>query len=74
MDRLMKIKQVREKLLAGGSSIGSWMQIPHPSIAEIMGQAGYDWIAIDMEHGAISHSQLPDLFRALEIGGTLPLV
>ena len=42
MDRLMKIKQVREKLLTGGSSIGSWMQIPHPSIAEIMGQAGYD--------------------------------
>ena len=74
MDRLIKIKQVRQNLLSGGSSIGSWMQIPHPSIAEIMGQAGYDWIAIDMEHGAISHSQLPDLFRALEIGGTLPLV
>ena len=74
MDRLTKIKQVRQKLLTGGISIGSWMQIPHPSIAEIMGQAGYDWIAVDMEHGAISHSQLPDLFRALEIGGTLPLV
>ena len=74
MDRLTKIKQVRQKLLTGGISIGSWMQIPHPSIAEMMGHAGYDWIAVDMEHGAISHSQLPDLFRALEIGGTLPLV
>lgn len=27
-----------------------------------------------MEHGAIGHHQLPDLFRALELGGTLPLV
>ena len=26
-----------------------------------------------MEHGAISHQQLPDLFRALELGNTLPL-
>jgi 2-dehydro-3-deoxyglucarate aldolase len=39
-----------------------------------MGQAGYDWIAVDMEHGAIDAHQLPDLFRALELGGTLPLV
>ena len=60
--------------MGGGSSIGSWMQIPHPSVAEIMGQAGYDWVAVDMEHGSISTSQLPDLFRALELGGTLPLV
>lgn len=50
------------------------MQIPHASVAEIMGQAGYDWVAIDMEHGTIGHHQLPDLFRALELGGTLPLV
>jgi 2-dehydro-3-deoxyglucarate aldolase len=50
------------------------MQIPHPSIAEIMGQSGYDWVAVDMEHGAISAHQLPDLFRALELGNTVPLV
>jgi 2-dehydro-3-deoxyglucarate aldolase len=50
------------------------MQIPHSSIAEIMSQAGFDWIAVDMEHGSISPHQLPDLFRALELGNTLPLV
>ena len=50
------------------------MQISHASVAEIMGQAGYDWVAVDMEHGAVSVHQLPDLFRALELGGTLPLV
>jgi len=73
MDRLKRIKELREKLIKGGNSIGSWMQIPHPSIAEMMGDAGYDWVAIDMEHGAISIHQLPDLFRALELGNTLPL-
>jgi len=38
-----------------------------------MGHAGYDWIAIDLEHGSIGVSQLPDLFRAIESGNTLPL-
>ncbi len=74
MDRLKAIKDIRESLQNGGYSIGSWMQIPHPSIAEMMGQSGYDWVAVDMEHGAISAHQLPDLFRALELGNTLPLV
>tara|TARA_Y100000589_G_C27113593_1_gene613260 strand:- start:23 stop:736 length:714 start_codon:yes stop_codon:yes gene_type:complete len=50
------------------------MQIPNASIAEILGQAGYEWVAIDMEHGAVSAHQMPDLFRALELGGTLPMV
>lgn len=74
MDRLVKIKSLRSKLRSGGVSVGSWLQIPHSSIAEIMGAAGYDWIAVDMEHGSIGVHQLPDLFRALELGGTLPLV
>ena len=74
MNRLEKINAIRQALSSNQPSVGSWMQIPHTSIAEIMGQAGYDWVAVDMEHGAISVHQLPDLFRALELGGTLPLV
>jgi 2-dehydro-3-deoxyglucarate aldolase len=74
MNRLKSIKKIRKNLDSGGYTIGTWMQIPHSSIAEILGQSGYDWVAIDMEHGAISTHQLPDLFRALELGNTLPLV
>jgi len=73
MDRYKALIELRAKLAKGGHSIGSWMQIPHSSVAEIMGQAGYDWVAVDMEHGSITVHQLPDLFRALELGGTLPL-
>lgn len=74
MDRLSAMQNIRQRLRSGGISVGSWIQIPHASVAEIMGRAGYDWVAVDMEHGAISPHQLPDLFRALELGGTLPLV
>ena len=73
MNRLLAIEGIRNKIKQGGSSIGSWMQIPHSSIAEIMGQSGFDWVAVDMEHGSVGVSQLPDLFRAIELGGTLPL-
>ena len=74
MNRLQLIEEIRQKLSSGIYSLGSWMQIPNSSIAEIMGQSGYDWVAVDLEHGSISVNQLPDIFRALELGNTLPLV
>ena len=71
--RLEKIKIIREKLQNGKTSIGTWQQIPHASISEILGNAGYDWVAVDIEHGSIGVDQLPDLFRAIELGDTLPM-
>jgi len=81
MDKNMSTTELRNRLLKkirsfidlGTPSLGTWMQIPNSSIAEILGDAGYDWIAVDLEHGSISLAQLPDLFRAIELGGSLPL-
>ena len=72
--KIKKLESVRKKLNSNKVSIGSWMQLPSSDIAEIMGACGYDWITIDMEHGSISNSQLPNIFRALELGNTLPFV
>ena len=74
MDKLEKIKSIRKKLINNIPSVGSWLQIPHPTIAEIFGKNNYDWIGVDLEHGSISINDLPDIFRAIELGGTLPLV
>ena len=66
------LENIKQKLKSGEPTIGSWMQIPNSSVAEIMGKAGYDWVAVDMEHGHFSNAILPDICRALELGGTVP--
>lgn len=48
------------------------MQLCDGSVAEIMGRAGYDWVAVDLEHGSFALDRLPDICRALELGGTVP--
>ena len=73
MKRQDKIKQIRLNLKNGTPSIGTWQQIPNASISEILGNAGYDWVAVDLEHGSMNTFQLPDLFRAIDLGETLPL-
>lgn len=71
--RIKTIQSIRQKLKKGEISIGSWMQLNSPDVAEIMGRSGFDWVAIDMEHGSISRNSLPNIFRALELGKTLPI-
>ena len=49
--RQQKLKQAlrnREQLFAG------WVSYSHPSISETFAKAGFDFIAIDMEHSTIS--------------------
>jgi len=73
MNKYKEVCKLRSRLLNGNVSVGSWMQIPDASVAEVMGQSCFDWVAVDLEHGAISIHQLPSLFRALELGETIPL-
>lgn len=72
--KLENAKKLKNKIKKGDVSIGTWMQISHPSVAEILAKSGYDWIAIDLEHGAFSPSELPNLFRAVELHGAQPFV
>lgn len=67
-------KTLRQKIKNHEVTIGSWLQSPDPESAEIMSFSGYDWLVIDTEHGSISHNQIPNICRAIELSGTLPLV
>lgn len=69
-----KLKELRKTLSVGGVSLGSWLQIPDASVAEIMGDAGYDWIAIDCEHGIFASESVVNICRAIELQGSLPFV
>jgi len=74
IDRITPLSRIRTKLKEHHASIGSWLQTGSCNVAEIMADAGYDWLVIDMEHGSISVSDLPDLVRAIELHACLPLV
>lgn len=65
---------IRAALRQGKAVVGTWLQLACPDVAEIMGRMGYDWAAVDMEHGAVTRGHLPDIFRALERWGTVPFV
>jgi 2-dehydro-3-deoxyglucarate aldolase len=44
---------LKKKLVNNEVTIGSWITIGHPSVVEIMSNAGFEWLCIDMEHTSI---------------------
>jgi 2-keto-3-deoxy-L-rhamnonate aldolase RhmA len=55
-------------------SIGSWIQFAQPGHAEILANAGFDWLSIDLEHSVIELREAEDLIRIIETKGVTPLV
>ena len=56
------------------TSIGSWITLGHPAIAEIMADTGFDWLTVDLEHSTITIREAEDLIRIIELKGVIPLV
>ncbi|NQT59869.1 MAG: 2,4-dihydroxyhept-2-ene-1,7-dioic acid aldolase [Bacteroidetes bacterium] len=65
---------VRKKLSEGGISLGTWIQIGHPAVAEILSECGFDWITIDCEHSEISIEGVSSIVRAMYGRDSLPMV
>lgn len=70
----MRSDTLKQKINNGETTIGSWISLADPSIAEIMVRAGYDWLVIDLEHSTISIDQAGELIRTIDLGGSAPLV
>jgi 2-dehydro-3-deoxyglucarate aldolase len=65
---------LKHRLASGELTIGSWITLGHPAIAEIMARAGFDWLTIDLEHSTITLDQAGQLIRVCDLCGAPPLV
>lgn len=58
--------QLKSKLARNALTIGSWVTLGHPAIAEIMAAAGFDWLVLDMEHSVLELSEVQILIQVLD--------
>ena len=65
--------RLKQTLREGKKTAGAWLQIASPITAEIMSQAGFDWLMIDMEHGPVDILALIAQLQAMKGSGTAAL-
>ena len=68
------MNNLKNKLLENKISIGTWMSLPSPSIAEILSNSLFDWITIDLEHSTININQAEELIRIVDLSKKTVLV
>ena len=71
----MKPNRVKQLLREGKATCGSWLSLCSPMASEAMGLLGFDWLLIDMEHGAGDYQTLVHQLQAIGCAGdTEPIV
>ena len=63
---------LKNRLKSGELCLGSWITLGHSGIAEIMCNAGFDWLVVDLEHSTISMDRAGELIRTIDLAGVAP--
>ena len=68
------MKNLKKRLKHGEAVTGCWLNLGSSLTAEIVGQAGFDWVLIDLEHGAGSEKDVLAQLQALSNSPTAAIV
>jgi 4-hydroxy-2-oxoheptanedioate aldolase len=60
------MKHIKTRIRNGETLIGCWLNLGSSLTAEIVGLSGFDWVLIDLEHGAGSEQEVLRQLQALE--------
>ncbi len=70
----VKANRVKELLRAGKPALGAVVSLPCAPAAQVLAQAGFDWLWIDMEHGPINLETAHGMIQATQGTETVPVV
>jgi len=60
------MKNLKKRLQQGDTLHGCWLNLGSSVTAEIVGMSGFDWVLIDLEHGAGTEKDVLHQLQALE--------
>jgi len=66
--------RIKEVLEAGRVAVGTWINMKCPEACEAAAAAGFDFVVVDMEHGGFDLEGTTELVRAVEAGGSTPVL
>ena len=69
----MRKNKLKKIFKEGKAAINGWIEIPSSYSAETMAHQGWDSLTIDMQHGAISQSDVLQIFQAISTTDVVPM-
>ena len=69
----MRVNNVIAKMKAGQKAYGCGFSFASPTLIELAGRAGFDFVSFDSEHGPFTIDMLDDLCRFADMAGLTPM-
>lgn len=70
----MRPNKIRQMLADGRPVISGWLSVPSAYLAEGAGHAGYDCVAVDLQHGMLGFETAIHMLQALSSTPAVPIV
>jgi 4-hydroxy-2-oxoheptanedioate aldolase len=70
----MRKNEALAKWRAGQQTIGAWLSLANTHSAEMLANAGFDWICVDLQHGLLDYRDLTHMLPAISTTATTPIV
>lgn len=61
--------RMKAKMARGEPALGCSLMFPSPQLVEMLGHAGFDWVLLDTEHGALSPADVEVMAMAADAVG-----
>lgn len=68
------MKNLKQRIQSGETALGCWINMGSLVSTEIVGRAGFDWLLIDLEHGAGDDTIMYQQLQVLESTGAIAIV
>lgn len=65
---------IRRALSESRPALGTWAVVPSPIGVELMTRAGFEWVVVDLQHGATGWDAVGTMIQAVELGGGTAVV
>ena len=65
---------LRRRLSDGQPCYGLWSLLPGAVTGEVLARTGADFVVVDLQHGAVTETDLPGVAAAIVASGSAPLV
>lgn len=62
------------KWRAGEQTIGAWLSLANTHTAELLANAGFDWVCVDLQHGLLDYGDLRHMLPAISTSEATPIV
>lgn len=70
----MGLNPLKEKWGRGEAALGAWLSIPSTVSAEVVSRTGFDYVCLDLQHGALDYQVALSMLQVIGTERTTPLV